>query len=102
MEACYGGTDVIERSCAVARGIDINTVTVGFWHQDQVSGFGFAQWPRLLGSVINSYINTAAALLSLQRENKAHITIREMCTPARARKYVLYPYSTVPYTVPVR
>ena len=26
MEACYGGTDVMERSCAVARGIDINTV----------------------------------------------------------------------------
>jgi hypothetical protein len=27
MEACYGGTDVMERSCAVARGIDINTPT---------------------------------------------------------------------------
>jgi hypothetical protein len=26
MEACYGGTDVMERSCAVARGIDINTI----------------------------------------------------------------------------
>jgi hypothetical protein len=25
MEACYGGTGVMERSCAVARGIDINT-----------------------------------------------------------------------------
>jgi hypothetical protein len=25
MEACYGGTNVMERSCAVARGIDINT-----------------------------------------------------------------------------
>jgi hypothetical protein len=24
MEACYGGTDVMERSCAVARGIDIS------------------------------------------------------------------------------
>jgi hypothetical protein len=24
MEACYGGTDVMERSCAVAQGIDIN------------------------------------------------------------------------------
>ena len=23
--ACYGGTDVMERSCAVARGKDINT-----------------------------------------------------------------------------
>jgi hypothetical protein len=32
MEACYGGTDVMERSCAVARGIDINifmAVTTG-------------------------------------------------------------------------
>jgi hypothetical protein len=27
MEACYGGTDVMERSCAVARGIDININT---------------------------------------------------------------------------
>ena len=26
MEACYGGTDVMERSCAVARGIDINNL----------------------------------------------------------------------------
>jgi hypothetical protein len=25
MEACYGGAGVMERSCAVARGIDINT-----------------------------------------------------------------------------
>jgi hypothetical protein len=24
MEACYGGTDVLERPCAVARGSDIN------------------------------------------------------------------------------
>jgi hypothetical protein len=24
MEACYGGTGVMERSCAVARGIDTN------------------------------------------------------------------------------
>jgi hypothetical protein len=27
MEACYGGTDVMERSCAVARGIEINIIT---------------------------------------------------------------------------
>jgi hypothetical protein len=27
MEACYGGTEVMERSCAVARGKDINTTT---------------------------------------------------------------------------
>jgi hypothetical protein len=26
MEACYGGTDVMERSCAVARGIDTNRI----------------------------------------------------------------------------
>jgi hypothetical protein len=26
MEACYGGTDVMGRSCAVARGIDINNL----------------------------------------------------------------------------
>jgi hypothetical protein len=26
MEACYGGADVMERSCAVARGIDINKI----------------------------------------------------------------------------
>jgi hypothetical protein len=26
MEACYGGTDVMERSCAMARGKDINTI----------------------------------------------------------------------------
>jgi hypothetical protein len=29
MEACYGGTDVMERSCAVARGKDINTSVLG-------------------------------------------------------------------------
>jgi hypothetical protein len=28
MEACYGGTDVMERSCAVARGIDINSLVL--------------------------------------------------------------------------
>jgi hypothetical protein len=28
MEACYGGTDVMERSCAVARGIDINMLSL--------------------------------------------------------------------------
>jgi hypothetical protein len=28
MEACSGGTDVMERSCAVARGIDINMAVV--------------------------------------------------------------------------
>jgi hypothetical protein len=28
MEACYGGTDVMERSCAVARGIGINILHV--------------------------------------------------------------------------
>ena len=28
MKACYGGTDVMERSCAVARGIDINIINL--------------------------------------------------------------------------
>ena len=28
-EACYGGTDVMERSCAVARRIDINKYPLG-------------------------------------------------------------------------
>jgi hypothetical protein len=30
MEAGYGGTDVMERSCAVARGTDINNMPVNF------------------------------------------------------------------------
>jgi hypothetical protein len=30
-EACYGGTDVMERSCAVARGKDINSAQAGGW-----------------------------------------------------------------------
>jgi hypothetical protein len=34
MEACYGGTDVMERSCALARGIDINSTVqqTPVWH----------------------------------------------------------------------
>jgi hypothetical protein len=28
MEACYGGTDVMERSCAMARGKDTNTMNL--------------------------------------------------------------------------
>jgi hypothetical protein len=28
MEACYGGTGVMERSCAMARGKDINNIAV--------------------------------------------------------------------------
>jgi hypothetical protein len=40
MEACYGGTDVMERSCAVARGIDINKNTGNF-----VRGYRNAQEP---------------------------------------------------------
>jgi hypothetical protein len=31
MEACYEGTDVMERSCAVARGIDINKLALDLW-----------------------------------------------------------------------
>ena len=30
-EACYGGTDVMGRSCAVARGKDINSAQAGGW-----------------------------------------------------------------------
>jgi hypothetical protein len=29
-EACYGGADVKERSCAVARGKDINIMQYGY------------------------------------------------------------------------
>jgi hypothetical protein len=46
VEACYGGTDVMERSCAVARGIDINTSMAG--HQrtaDTPAGGGRADNP---------------------------------------------------------
>ena len=32
MEACYGGTDVMERSCAVALGIDINMLSLNVCH----------------------------------------------------------------------
>ena len=51
MEACYGGTDVMERSCAVARGIDTNTrsrfvFVSGFW--------GLSSWQ--LASVVVAMI----------------------------------------------
>ena len=36
-EACYGGTDVMERSCAVARGKDINTVVGGRYRKRAVA-----------------------------------------------------------------
>ena len=42
MEACYGGTDVMERSCAVARGKDINIKYPG-------------GPPRMKGADINKY-----------------------------------------------
>jgi hypothetical protein len=39
MEACYGGTDVMERPCAVARGIDINNTTSPIHpHPKQIGG----------------------------------------------------------------
>jgi hypothetical protein len=40
MEACYGGTDVMERSCAVARGIDIDSSN-GFFKPLLDPGDGF-------------------------------------------------------------
>jgi hypothetical protein len=49
MGECYGGTDVMERSCAVARGIDINStgyVTAVAAGQSQrfYSGVGIFNW----------------------------------------------------------
>jgi hypothetical protein len=38
MEACYGGTDVIERSCAMARGLDINIEATGEGRHDTTRG----------------------------------------------------------------
>jgi hypothetical protein len=51
MEACYGGTDVMERSCAVARGIlmDINTASPAckFTRPDSASlGLAFSLMPQ--------------------------------------------------------
>jgi hypothetical protein len=37
MKACYGGTDVMERSCAVARGIDINKYPKGELKKQQLT-----------------------------------------------------------------
>jgi hypothetical protein len=41
MEACYGGTDVMERSCAVARGKDINSNgnVTAVWPLAKANGF---------------------------------------------------------------
>ena len=41
MEACYGGTGVMERPCAVARGIDINTAMAA-----AVTESGRRRWRR--------------------------------------------------------
>jgi hypothetical protein len=51
MEACYGGTDVMERSCAVARGIDINMAALGPSFPLSTSpGSGFAEfWAKQQG-----------------------------------------------------
>jgi hypothetical protein len=35
--ACYGGTDVMERSCAVARGKDINNRGVDGWMRGHIT-----------------------------------------------------------------
>jgi hypothetical protein len=54
MEACYGGTDVMERSCAVARGKDINNNT---YTGNAISGSGRTRhWHN-----INSSINTGVS-----------------------------------------
>jgi hypothetical protein len=45
MEACYGGTDVMERSCAVARGIDINSGKRSIQPQ-KTSNLESAAWTR--------------------------------------------------------
>jgi hypothetical protein len=52
MEACYGGTDVMERSCAVARGIDIN-MCLGLYSAvasaaSKKNGFGKWGWQAWL------------------------------------------------------
>jgi hypothetical protein len=54
MGACYGGTDVMERSCAVARGIDIN---IGYSccrtntnENLYIAGFGFVLAPSRITS----------------------------------------------------
>jgi hypothetical protein len=41
MEACYGGTDVMERSCAMARGKDINRLAA------TVRCNGRGRWPKV-------------------------------------------------------
>jgi hypothetical protein len=56
MEACYGGIDVMELSCAVARGIDINRQMAGqgaFWSDVTVN----AKYKRAKGGsqVAGSY-----------------------------------------------
>jgi hypothetical protein len=51
MEACYGGTDVMERSCAVARGIDIN-MAVGF----------ILVWGSLTGIILSKFASSDPTL----------------------------------------
>ncbi len=48
MEACYGGTDVMERSCVVARGIDISTVR-GRKEGGRSQCFGCTEWFSFIG-----------------------------------------------------
>jgi hypothetical protein len=57
MEACYGGTDVMERPCAVARGIDINSNGYVL-HCVTALAAGQSHWFYLLRWVINHMINS--------------------------------------------
>jgi hypothetical protein len=47
MEACYGGTDVMERPCAVARRIDINTYP-GFLYSKVPGSYRHKGGPNLI------------------------------------------------------
>jgi len=50
MEACYGGTDVMERSCAVARGKDTNMTIHYTMH---ISYQGRALWGKLVKTAVS-------------------------------------------------
>jgi hypothetical protein len=69
MEACYGGTDVMERSCAVARGIDINS------HFTQVlPALRFAPisfyLPILVGTIDPKELTSAMEFLGFEAKNQ--------------------------------
>jgi hypothetical protein len=51
MEACYGGTDVMERSCAVVRGKDISSYVLSIAHENSYlygtfNVMGRGRWPK--------------------------------------------------------